>query len=399
MKKKVLIILDDLFTGGALTLNSHLFRVLSQKANYDFYLLCGIYSYQQHLLKHFSFCKKIYTYSMKSSKNQLGNFVFIALNTRRLILKILAKQKFDSVIFNFPFSSIGVILSGKIKRESVISLFHGAIFLEKESLLWHSQLSKLQTIRFKAVKFFYRLIQKIMLSYGQVICFSQYSKHLLKKAFNIVTKVHVLSMPCFESKLDLVNKEKFKEKLGFSKKTFILLVASRIEPRKGIHLVAQAASYLPTKDQIKILIVAPVLSNAIYYFKEIYEQLELLNTNMVFFKNGISFDVLQNYYLAADMVIMPSLDLETFGMVSLESLSLGIPLIGFPVAATKEILSKIDNRLLAKKINAESLAHVIKWYLHLSTKERKKMNKRCSSFVKQFYNPEKTIKGFKQLVK
>jgi len=398
-KKKILIILDDLFTGGALTLNRHLFSTLAGQSDYEFYLLCGIFPNQQYLLKGFSFCRKIYTYPMVESRNQLGNFVFIAFNTRKLIKKILLKEKFDYVIFNFPFSAVGAILSGKINRGNTFSLFHGAIFLEKKSLLCKARLNFLQNLRFSLITLVYKLTQKTMLSYGKVICFSQYSKRLLKRAFNIKKKIHVLSVPCFKTEFSERNKKRFKEELGFSKDIFIFLIASRIEPRKGIHLAIEAMRYLfEEKQKIKVLIIGPIWNNAVSYFMDLYQHAKFYDENTVFFKNEVSFEVLQKYYYSADATIMPSVDLETFGMTTLESLSFGVPVIGIPVGATKEILSRINEKLLAEKANAKSLAKVIKWYLHLSNKQRKRISMSCTAFVRQFYDPQKTLNQLKRII-
>lgn len=67
-------------------------------------------------------------------------------------------------------------------------------------------------------------------------------------------------------------------------------------------------------------------------------------------------DDLPKYYQAADVVVMPTAELEGFGLVTVEALACGTPVIGTPVGATPEILRGIDPGLLAAGTRAEDIA-------------------------------------------
>lgn len=400
MKKKILIILDDLFISGVLTLNQHLFSTLAGQKDYEFFLLCGLFPNQQHLLKEFSFCKKIYTYPISTPRNQLENFIFIAFNTRKLIKKILKQQQFDYVIFNLPYSSFGAICSGKIKKEICLNLFHGAVFLEKESLSWQGKLNVLQRIKLSLILLFYKFLQRIVLSYGKIICFSSYAKNLVKKSFNIKKNIYVLPIPYLKKDIG-IDKKKFKINLGFSQYTKIFLFPSRIEPRKGLHLLVKAAQYLSKeKENIVILVVGPIVEKASGYFVDMVKNsiYYSYNNTRLYFSPELPPYLLKKYYYAADATIMASVNLETFGMVTLESLSLGTPVIGIPTGATKEIISKFDKRLLAKKVDAYYLFKVIKWYSELPENQRKEIRKQGIKFVRKYFDPKKTERVFKEIL-
>jgi glycosyltransferase involved in cell wall biosynthesis len=51
-------------------------------------------------------------------------------------------------------------------------------------------------------------------------------------------------------------------------------------------------------------------------------------------------------YAAADCTVMPSLDLEGFGLATVEALACGTPVLGSRRRATPEILEPLDNALL-----------------------------------------------------
>lgn len=61
-------------------------------------------------------------------------------------------------------------------------------------------------------------------------------------------------------------------------------------------------------------------------------------------------------YQAADLTIMPSQSLEGFGLVLLESLDCGTPVLCTPVGGMPETLAEFSPHLLAKSTDAEAVA-------------------------------------------
>ncbi len=51
-------------------------------------------------------------------------------------------------------------------------------------------------------------------------------------------------------------------------------------------------------------------------------------------------------YAAADIMVVPTLALEGFGLVTLEALAAGTPVMGTPIGGTPEILRRLDERLI-----------------------------------------------------
>lgn len=68
---------------------------------------------------------------------------------------------------------------------------------------------------------------------------------------------------------------------------------------------------------------------------------------------------LSTYYQASDLVLMPSLQLEGFGLVMVEALACGTPVLGTPVGAIPEILNQVDPILVAEGVNGQSLARAL----------------------------------------
>lgn len=70
----------------------------------------------------------------------------------------------------------------------------------------------------------------------------------------------------------------------------------------------------------------------------------------------IADDDLPLYYRAADLFVLPTVALEGFGLVTLEALAAGTPVLGTPVGATVEILGALDRRLLCRSAQPADLA-------------------------------------------
>jgi glycosyltransferase involved in cell wall biosynthesis len=144
----------------------------------------------------------------------------------------------------------------------------------------------------------------------------------------------------------------------------ILLFVGRIELEKGILLLLDAlAQPILQKDHFKILIVgtgsqAPVVAMASQ------------RDERIVYVGAIPHSKVGNYYAIADLVVIPSIVPESYGLVATEAMSLNKPVIGFNFGGLKEILSNYKDGILVKEISDESFAreicHFIDSFLKIS---------------------------------
>lgn len=91
---------------------------------------------------------------------------------------------------------------------------------------------------------------------------------------------------------------------------------------------------------------------------------------------------LAGYYQAADLVVIPTLQLEGFGLVTVEAMACGAPVMATPIGALPEIINKLDPLLLAEGTDGASLARSLErvlerfeqdpsWQPHLAAKGRR----------------------------
>jgi glycosyltransferase involved in cell wall biosynthesis len=99
---------------------------------------------------------------------------------------------------------------------------------------------------------------------------------------------------------------------------------------------------------------------------------------------------LGHYYQAADLVLIPSLQLEGFGLVMVEAMACGTPVLGTPVGAIPEILNQIDPVLVAEGVDGRSIGRAIERVLRRLQErgEASRLAKKGRALIERRYNWE-----------
>ena len=116
-----------------------------------------------------------------------------------------------------------------------------------------------------------------------------------------------------------------RRELGLTDKRVILYVG-RIEPLKGLDILIKAASMLHDAANAKLIIVGggPEDDTEMERLKSLASQLDI--SDIVSFTGAVSQEHLPTYYSAADVFVLPSW-YESFGLVALEAMSCGTPVV------------------------------------------------------------------------
>jgi glycosyltransferase involved in cell wall biosynthesis len=142
--------------------------------------------------------------------------------------------------------------------------------------------------------------------------------------------------------------------LGLSANDFVVLCVARPAPEKGLDLLIEAARDLwPQLSRLKVLIVGP-LSGAFEsgdnvvsgYTRDLMQQARGLPVQFVGFVSR--YDARFRHYMsAADVFVLPS-RLEPQGLVVLESLAMGTPVIASEVGAIPDMVNDDVGYLFAR---------------------------------------------------
>ncbi len=153
---------------------------------------------------------------------------------------------------------------------------------------------------------------------------------------------------------NLTSKENCREILDIPQQILTFGLIGRFDVQKGQLLLLNAMKKCKNKNFNIVLLGEPTLNEGDDYFnqmKTLMQDEEL--KNRVFLKpyrkdTGI-------FYKAIDWMVMAT-EAETFGMVTVESIACGTPVLGSNAGGTPEIIGKNKNGLLFKTLNEKDLA-------------------------------------------
>jgi len=140
------------------------------------------------------------------------------------------------------------------------------------------------------------------------------------------------------------------------------------------------------KKDIQLIVIGKGILE--HKLKRMVKELHL--DGKVIFKGYIGDDILPLYYQAADLFVMPTKALEGFGLVILESLASGTPVLATSVGAIPEILSKFDDKFLLPDIEPQTMARAI---VRLADflQNNSDLRSKCREFVLQNYSWDRII--------
>jgi glycosyltransferase involved in cell wall biosynthesis len=109
---------------------------------------------------------------------------------------------------------------------------------------------------------------------------------------------------------------------------------------------------------------------------------------------------LPSYYQMADLFVLPTRELEGFGLVTLESMACGVPVAGTPVGGTEEILGRFDPGFLFADPSPSAItALILDCYQKIKERpgEWRDVSSRCRRFVEANYSWERCIDSLENL--
>jgi glycosyltransferase involved in cell wall biosynthesis len=136
----------------------------------------------------------------------------------------------------------------------------------------------------------------------------------------------------------------------------LLFTARRLVPRTGVgELVRAMPDILARAPSARLAIAGdgPLAGE----IRALIHDLGLENAVLVL--GRVSEADLLGWYRAASLFVLPTQELEGFGISTIEALACGTPVVGTPVGGTPEILASIDSRLLARGHSPAELAAAV----------------------------------------
>ena len=207
----------------------------------------------------------------------------------------------------------------------------------------------------------------------------QVEKTLLETADRVVAtspqeKEHLRSLVSSKGNIDIISCgtdiERFgsiarstaRRELGIAPETKVVLYVGSFDPRSGIETLVRAVSLSAVpKADLKLIIGGGWGAGESDGQKRdrigsIVEELGL--SDIISFRGGLSRDILPAYYAAADVCVVPS-HYEPLGLVALEAMASGTPVIASDVGGLKYTVVPQETGLLAPPKNEAVFADAI----------------------------------------
>jgi phosphatidylinositol alpha-mannosyltransferase len=142
-------------------------------------------------------------------------------------------------------------------------------------------------------------------------------------------------------------------------KTNILFVG-RLEKRKGLRYLLDAYSRLQRElPNIRLLVVGPGNLD-----KESHRILSARNPQNVVLVGKVSYRDLARYYATADIFCSPATGAESFGIVLLEAMAAGKPVVASNIEGYDGIVSHGKQGMLVPKRDPEALSNTLAYLAH-----------------------------------
>lgn len=152
-------------------------------------------------------------------------------------------------------------------------------------------------------------------------------------------------------------------RLGFGARDFVVLFCGRLDPDKGIHKLMEALSLLPV-PQIKLLIVGSPFfgrTQQSSFLRKLEQQARALG-NRVQFTGYIPNEDLPDYYRLADLVCVPTLVEEAAGLVAVEAMACGRPVLATRSGGMPEYLEGSQAVLVER---GENITDQLAWSIRM----------------------------------
>ncbi|MFH1655623.1 MAG: glycosyltransferase family 4 protein [Candidatus Omnitrophota bacterium] len=334
---------------------------------------------------------------------QLISFFNIYLFTKRFLEKDLP----NLIVLNQPFSALSAYFAIGARRIPKIYVFHSSWFEEFQvknyikAIKLNSLSNILKFIIFAPIAFIMRCIEGFVVShYDEIVVASEYSREKLIKFYKIdQNKIHVIpgcvDVGRFKPAEDKIG---LRNRLDIPQARYILITARNLVERMGIDNLISAFYNLSKlhKDLYLVIVGGGRLKS------KLIEKVKGLNlSNSVKFTGFLKESELIGYFQASDLFILPTKYIEHFGLVTIEALATGMPVLGTPVGGTVEILNKFGKGFLFKGTDSQSIEEGIIKFL-----ERYKnvdLKSKCRDFAIKEYSVDKfanqTEKLFLDMIK
>ena len=335
--------------------------------------------------------------------DQSNAFSFIIstlLNSKRLFESLHNQYSFDVINFHQPFSAFGVIYSPASKKIKKIYTCLSFSFEEFQSRNPRPKSILRRILYFLNIQVRKFMERRALHKSDAIVVLSRFTRERLQRVYKVpAEKITIIAGGVdLERFYPATDRKKIRQHLNVPQEKMILFTVRNLVSRMGLeNLIYAVKDVVKTVPDVYLVVGGEgLLKNDLILLTN-----ELGIENHVKFAGFIPEAELPDYYRMADIFILPTLELEGFGLVTLEALACGAPVLGTPVGGTIEILSQLDSKYLFKDTEPESMAELISntcQKFKNNPKLWQDVSSQCRLFVEENYSWEKNVDLLEKLI-
>lgn len=289
------------------------------------------------------------------------------------IAPVITKEKFDLLI----------VEGGD--EQAVIDIAKG---YKREQLVFHAHIHYIPN-------------ENVVNGFGHMIGVSEFVTREYLNACKTPVKAHTLKNAIdtdkFNKEVTKDERKEIRKKLGLAEEDFVILFVGRIMQIKGVRELMETVIGLKDKH-IKLMIIgsANFGKTAFSPYAIKVKKLAKENKDCIIFTGYVDNSEVYKYAAAADVQCVPTLAEEAAGLVILEAMAEGLPLIVAKSGGVTEYIDDTAALIIERGVIAENLKKAIS-YLKDNPEVRTQMSKNAK-IQSQKYGEETYYKNFVKTV-
>ena len=293
------------------------------------------------------------------------------LGVRNSFQELTSQEDYDLIVSHFAFYTFPLL--NMLGDRPLVTHFHGPWALE-------SGVEANKSLAVKAKKW---LEKSTYQRSQQFIVLSQTFRDVLHQEYQVpLERINIIPGGVDIDRFNIGDSQaEARSKLGWSSDRPIIFCVRRLAKRMGLENLVAAMVNVCAVYPDALLYIAGKGELAATLQTQISE-LEL--SNNVQLLGYVSDEDLPLCYRAANFSVVPTVALEGFGLIVVESLAAGTPVLGTPIGGIPEILRPFSEDLVFESYNSEQLATGI--IEALSGDRTLPSSQACLEYVKENYH-------------
>jgi glycosyltransferase involved in cell wall biosynthesis len=260
------------------------------------------------------------------------------------VKSILLSRKFDHVCFHLPLAEAGI--AARFIEKSKLSLFYHC-----DIRLGDSPIDRLiEKLAYASMSSAFRRAREIIVTSMDYLSHSKFAAYKGKAV--------AITPPIEDCKFRKIDSSSLLHFLGLDETIFLIGFVGRIVREKGLQYLLSAIPFLV--DQIpdfRILVAGDFTKIAGGSVKEELDHFLQEHPGKILFTGFLEEEDLVRFYNMIDVLVLPSVDaLEAFGMVQVEAMLCGTPVVASNLPGVREVVRTVGFGYLAEPAQPADIA-------------------------------------------